>query len=98
MRNRRSAAFKAQIVQELLGGEKSISELASKHKLHPTVLSHWKSQAVKGLPSLFERSSAKERESKVREDKEKEALYEQIGRLTTQLIWLKKKSGINPDA
>jgi putative transposase len=54
--------------------------------------------AIPATPSLFERSSAKERESKVREDKEKEALYEQIGRLTTQLTWLKKKSGINPDA
>ena len=35
---------------------------------------------------------AQEHEKKVAE------LYEEIGKLTTQLAWLKKKSGFDPDA
>jgi len=32
------------------------------------------------------------------EDREREELFAQIGRLTTQLAWLKKKSGLEPPA
>jgi len=31
------------------------------------------------------------------QEKKTAALYEQIGRLTTQVNWLKKKSGLEPD-
>ena len=95
MRKRYSAAFKAQIVQELLKEHKSLTQLASEHGVHPNQLRDWKKVALQGLPSLFEankntNAAALDQEQKIDE------LYSQIGRLTTQVDWLKKKSGLDP--
>ena len=38
-RTRYSAEFKAKVALEALRGEQTLSELASRHGLHPTVLS-----------------------------------------------------------
>ena len=89
MRKRSSAAFKAQLVQELLREEKSLSQLASEYGVHPNQLREWKKTALDGLPSLFEAdrkatTAAAQHEQKVHE------LYAEIGRLTTQVAWLKK--------
>jgi hypothetical protein len=48
------------------------------------------------LASLFvdERKAAKQQ--KVQEQKI-ERLYAQVGKLTTQLEWIKKKSGVDPE-
>jgi putative transposase len=95
MRKRYSAAFKAQIVQELLKENKSLTQLASEHGVHPNQLRDWKKLALQGLPSLFEadkkaNAALSDQEQKIDE------LYSQIGRLTTQVAWLKKKSGLDP--
>ena len=95
MRKRHSPAFKAKIVAEALKEEKTITQIASEHEIHPNQISAWKAAALNGLPTLFER------ESKVQTDhaahqQQLDELYSQIGRLTTQLGWLKKKSGLDP--
>lgn len=95
MRKQYSAAFKAQLVKELLKEDKSLTQLASEHKVHPNQLRDWKKTALEGLPSLFEAdrrsaAAASDHEQKVNE------LYAEIGRLTTQVAWLKKKSGLDP--
>ena len=97
MRKRHTAAFKAQVVLEMLKEEQTQSQLAAKHGVHPNQLRQWKELALKGLPRLFEpgqdlAAQAVGYESKVNE------LYAEIGRLTTQVGWLKKKSGLAPDA
>lgn len=96
MRKQYSASFKAQIVQEVLKGEKTVSQLASEHGIHPTMISQWKSTAVAGLPTLFERS-AKAADQQIEHERKIEELYKEIGRLSTQVSWLKKKSGLEPD-
>lgn len=83
-------AFKAQVVLELLKEEKSLGQLSSEHGVHPNVLRDWKVLAVKGMPSLFERRDTVAEQSAAHE-KQLEDLYAEIGRLTTQLNWLKKK-------
>ncbi len=46
------------------------------------------------LPGIFSEQSAQEQAAKeVAWEKEREELYAEIGKLTTQLSWLKKKSG-----
>ena len=95
MRKRYSAAYKADVVKELLKEEKTVSQLASEIGVHPTQLKEWKKIAVQGLPELFERNGASaDRQAKVQEQQVDE-LYAQIGRLTTQLNWLKKKAGLH---
>jgi transposase len=94
-----TSAFKAQVVIELLKEEKTLAQISAQHGVHANVLRDWRMQALKGLPSLFERRDDVA-ELKAAHAEQLEDLYAQIGRLTTQLTWLKKKlpaSLIGPD-
>jgi len=95
MRKRYSPELKAQIVLEMLREEKTITELASQHGLHATQLHRWRNQALANLPQVFA-DQDKAGAEKARYEKKIEELYTEIGRLTTQLAWLKKK-GIRTD-
>ena len=88
-----TANFKAQVVQELLKEEKTIAQIAAEYEVHPTQLRRWKAIVVEGLPSLFEEKDGKAA-MRVEYEGRLDDLYGEIGRLTTQLNWLKKKSGI----
>lgn len=91
-----TAAFKAQMVQELLKETKTLAQLAAEHSVHPNVLREWKLTALKGLPTLFEKTDSLEA-LRAAYEQQVEDLYAQIGRLTSQVGWLKKKSGLDPD-
>src|SRR5438128_8146409 len=93
MSKRYSAAFKAQIVLELLNEERSVAQIASAHGVHPNQLYQWKAQALKNLPRLFDEQSAKAADAQ--HEQKLHELYAEIGRLSTQVNWLKKKSGID---
>src|SRR2546421_12991332 len=95
-RKQYSAAFKAQVVQELLREEKTVAQLAAEHGIHPTQLHKWRSIAVEGLPELFSRSDSTAK-LKARYEEQLEELSAQLGRVTTQLAWLKRRSGIEPE-
>jgi putative transposase len=92
-----SSAFKAKLVLELLKGDKSISQLASEHKIHPNLLRNWSDQAIDDFSSLFDKKQQADALQATHE-RQIEELYAQIGRLTTQVNWLKKKSGLDPDS
>jgi putative transposase len=89
-----SSAFKAQVVLELLKEEKTLAQLSSEHGVPVTVLREWKAFALKGLASLFERRD-KGVEQTAAHEKQLEELYAEIGRLTTQVNWLKKVALLN---
>ena len=90
MRKQYTAAFKARIVQELLKEEKTLAQIASEYEVHPTQLKNWRAVALEGLVSLFEkRDSAVELQAA--HDQQLTELYTEIGKLTTQMSWLKKK-------
>jgi len=92
MSKRYTAAFKAQIVLELLKEERTVAQIASAHSVHPNQLYTWKAQALKHLPRLFDDGPAKA--SHAQPEQKLNELYAEIGRLTTQVNWLKKKSGL----
>jgi len=94
MRKRHSPAFKAKIVAQALKEEKTLSQIASENDIHPNQISAWKATALNGLPMLFERES-KGAADQAAHEKQLEELYAQIGRLSTQVAWLKKKSGLD---
>ena len=79
----------------MLKEEKTIAQIASEHGVHPVQISQWKTAALKGLPSVFEREGKVLAEQKAAHEKEVEALYQEIGRLTTQISWMKKKAGLH---
>ena len=93
MRKQYSATFKAQVVQEVLREEKTIAQIASTYGVHPTQVGDWKAAALKGLPGLFEKGQPELAAVRAAHDKQVNELFAEIGRLTTQVAWLKKKCG-----
>ncbi len=98
MRKHYSATFKAEMVKELLKEEKTLSQLASESGVHPTQLKEWKKIALTGLPDLFSRTGQTVDKLTRQHEQKLDELYAEIGRLTTQVNWLKKKSGLHPDS
>ena len=93
MRKHYTAAFKAKVVQELLKEEKTLVQIASEYEVHPTQLKNWRAIALEGLPSLFEKQDSTA-ELKAAHEQQLSELYAEIGKLTTQLTWIKKKCQI----
>ena len=88
-RKQHTAAFKAQIVLEALKEVKTLAQLASEHQLQPNLITKWKQETIAHLPVVFERKNSQALIQEAQEQKVAQ-LYEQIGRLTTQLAWIKK--------
>jgi transposase-like protein len=57
MKKHYTAAFKAKLVLELLKEEKSLSQLASEHQVHPNQLRGWRDLVIKQMDSLFDKKS-----------------------------------------
>lgn len=53
-RRRFTAEFKAKVALEAIRGERTISELATKHQLHPNQITQWKRQAIENLAKTFD--------------------------------------------
>jgi len=94
VRKHYSPEFKSKIVLEIIKEEKSISEISSEYGIHTTQLRRWKKEAVERLPQLFSNQEKKIETMKAEYEKQIQELYAEVGRLTTQLSWLKKKSGL----
>jgi putative transposase len=95
MRRRFSTKQKAQIVLEILKEERTIAQIASEYSVHPNQLHRWKRQVVDHLDELFQKDHKQERVKEAAHERQLEELYAEIGRLTTQVNWLKKKSGLD---
>jgi len=85
-----TSAFKTQVVLALLKGDKTRNEVSSEFGIHPTQADLWKQKVLTGIPSLFGFGNISELKER---DKLIEELYKQVGKLQTQLEWLKKKMG-----
>ena len=85
-----SAELKAKVALEALKERKTTSEIASTFKLHPHQVTHWKKRALEELPEIFRRGSNEQQKS---QEELTASLYQQIGQLTVELDWLKKKMG-----
>ncbi len=89
-RRKFTPSFKAKIALESIKGVKTISEIAQKHKIHPTQITLWKKQLQEGAEDIFLDGKPKQ-QNKPSDEPQSPELYEQIGRLKVQLEWLKKK-------
>ncbi len=96
-RNNYTPEKKSQIVLEVFREEQTFAQLAATYSVHVNMLRKWKTQAMERLPSLFDDQNKTVRDLEAEHEREQQELYAEIGRLTTQLAWLKKKSGLNPD-
>ncbi len=86
------ATLKAEIVREIWRETRSISQIATQYGIHPNQLYTWRDQAATGLPDLFTDQVAQTLAAQqAAHAAEIEQLYAEIGRLTTDLSWIKKK-------
>jgi transposase-like protein len=90
-RKQYSPKFKAKVALEAVRGDRTLSQLATQFHVHPVQIGQWRKTALEQLPDLF-MDGRKNKQSGA--DVEKDALYEEIGRLKVELDWLKKKVGL----
>src|SRR5665811_1924900 len=84
---------KAKIVIEVLREEKTLTEIAAVYEVHPNQLSRWKAEFLSNAPRAFNKETDEVEKVKQSYEKEKDELLRQIGQLSYENAWLKKKSG-----
>jgi transposase-like protein len=84
-RRKHSDAFKAKVALEAFKGVRTLSELSSAYKVHPTVIAKWKRRLVE---RAFAEGNGSSRKS---EEELTGPLYAEIGRLKMEVDWFKKK-------
>lgn len=90
-----SSAFKAKVALEALKEIKTVSEIDQHYQVHPNQISGWKKEFLSNAGKVFD-SGNEETEQINRLKKENESLVQQIGQLTVDNNWLKKKAAMIP--
>jgi transposase len=88
IRKRHSAEVKAQVALAAMRERETTAQIAVRYGVHPTQVSFWKKQAKESLAEIF----SSDRQQHQQDQRELvDELYKEIGQLTMQLDWLKKK-------
>ena len=87
-RRRFSTEFKAKVALEALRGDKTIQEIAARHKVHPNQVSVWKQRAVAGMKEVFSNRARRTRDDHAAAVRE---LHAKIGELTVERDFLARR-------
>ena len=90
-RNQHRPEFKATVALAALSGAKTLAELASEYKVHPTMITRWKQELVEKAADLFGKGKKKE----ASQDAMIAELYRQIGQLKVENDFLSQLPGLN---
>jgi len=86
-----SGEFKAKVSMEAILQTKTLSELSSEYGVHTSQILKWKKEFKENAGMVFE--GDKDLKTKLQEKEERiEELYKQVGILTIEREYLKKKS------
>jgi putative transposase len=78
--------------------EKTIGQVASEYGVHPSQVIQWRDRVLSGMPELLSRKGEEKRAAtNGAHEKQVHELYAEIGKLTTQLTWLKKTTVAKSD-
>jgi transposase-like protein len=88
-RRKFSAAFKSKVALEALQEKSTLSELSHRYDVHPNLITQWKKSLKENSFRVFSESHPE------KDDRDKliESLYKEIGTLTMDVNFLKKKLG-----
>lgn len=86
-----SPTEKAKIVLEVLREESTLNEIATNYGVSPQLINRWKVEFIKNMPAVFDKKNTEVEQLKKEHLMEKEDLINQIGQLTVDVNWLKKK-------
>jgi transposase-like protein len=87
-RKRYSAEFKAKVALEALKEQQTLAELSAQYQIHSVQISNWRKQLLDGSAAIFKNSN---NNTQKKQQNLADHLYQEIGRLTIELDWLKKK-------
>ena len=87
-RKQHSPEFKAKVALEALKGEATVSELASRFGVHPTMIHQWKRSLLDGASGGFERGGKRTPEIDAEQIKD---LHAKIGELAVANDFLSRK-------
>ena len=87
-RKQHSPEFKAKVALEALKVEQTVSELASRFGVHPTMIHAWKKALLEGASGVFERGARKVPEIGEKQVRE---LHAKIGELSVANDFLSRK-------
>lgn len=87
-RRRHSSEFKAKVALEAAKGHKTLNELSGEFGVHPVQIAQWKRQLLEGLPAVFAGPASRRDGATTTLI---EHLYQEIGQLTMEVDWLRKK-------
>jgi len=90
-RRQHGSAFKTRVVVEAIAGHKTVNEIAGAYEVHPSQVAKWKAEALARLPEVL---SDGRKGKGVAESQTEARLYQEIGRLTMEVEYLKKKLGL----
>jgi transposase len=84
-----TAQEKARVAMEAIKGDLTIAQISSQYVVHATQINRWKREAVEAMVTGFNNKSKAVDTSQAELVSQ---LYQQIGQLTVERDWLKKKS------
>ena len=89
-----SADFKAKLVLEVLEGEKTVNEIASRYEVQPLSLRNWKKQFLENMSLAFDKSTVvKEYKDEIESlQKSNDELAKKVGNLIVDKDFLEGKS------
>ena len=85
--------FKARVAVEAIRGEKTLNQLGSQFGVHPVQIAHWRRMALDHIEDLFVDGRARKTKD-AGSEADRDALFEEIGRLKVELDFVKKIAGM----
>lgn len=84
-----TAQEKAKVAMEAIKGELTLAQISSQYGVHASQINRWKKEALEAMVQGFQN---KPRAADTSQDELVAKLYQQIGQLTVERDWLKKRS------
>ena len=87
--------FKSKCVRELLDGGETLSQVASRNGIAPSVLSKWRSQVLENMDAVFGAEAERRRGAEAERARQEEVdnLNRIIGQLTVERDYLQREVG-----